>query len=161
MQSTYLMSRKLSLTGRFAITNDAGIPQFEVHGRFGPARKLSVRDMGGAEVAVISRRGLTRRYLILADGQETAVYSRGLFGKRFEIDTPAGLMEARGNFSGRQYSITRGGMSAAAVTQLRTLREQFAVEVADGQNAVLMLAVVLVIETIRNDHRSNGSLASV
>jgi uncharacterized protein YxjI len=150
------MSRRLSLTDRFAITDDAGTPQFEVHGRFGHAKKLSVCDTGGAEVAVISRRGRTKRYLILADGQETTVYSRGFFGRRFEIDSPAGLMEARGNFSGRQYAITRGGMPAAAVTQRRTLREQFTIEVADGQDAVLILAVVLVIEMIRNDRQRSA-----
>jgi uncharacterized protein YxjI len=84
------------------------------------------------------------------------VRPRGFFGRRFEIDSPAGPMETRGNFSGRQYAITRGGMPAAGVTQLRTLREQFAVEVADGEDAVLMLAVVLVIEIIRDDRRRSA-----
>lgn len=96
------------------------------------------------------------RYQILAGGQETTVRPRGFFGRRFEIDSPAGPMEARGNFSGRQYAITRGGMLAAGVTQLRTFREQFAVEVADGEDALLMLAVVLVIEIIRDDRRRSA-----
>jgi hypothetical protein len=43
------------------------------------------------------------------------------------------------------------------VTQLRTFREQFAVDVADGQDAVLMLAVVLAIETIRDARRRSAS----
>jgi uncharacterized protein YxjI len=159
MGSNYLISRKWALTSRFAITNDTGIPQFEVHGRFAFSRKLSVCDIAGAEVAVISRRGLAMRYQILIDGQEITVYPRGFFGKRFEIDSPAGLLEARGNFSGRQYSIARGGMPVAGVTQLRSLREQFAVEVTDGEDAVLMLAVVLVIETIRDDRRRSASAA--
>jgi uncharacterized protein YxjI len=68
-------------------------------------------------------------------------------------------MEARGNFSGRQYSITSSGVQVAAVTQLRTFRERFAVEVAEGQDAVLMLAVVLVIETIRDDRRRQAGAA--
>src|SRR5450755_1934298 len=137
MGSSYLISRKWALTSRFAITDDAGTPQFEVNGRFGFSGKLSVCDMAGTEVAVISRRGLAMRYQILAGGQETTVRPRGFFGRRFEIDSPAGPMETRGNFSGRQYAITRGGMLAAGVTQLRTLREQFAVEVADGEDALL------------------------
>jgi uncharacterized protein YxjI len=154
MGSQYLISRRRALSSRFAITDDTGTPQFEVHGR---SRKLSACDTGGTEVAVISRRGLAMRYRILADGQETTVNPRGFFGRRFEIDSPVGLMEARGNFSGRQYALTRGGMPAAAVTQLGTFREQFAVEVADGQDAVLILAVVLVIETIRRDRRASAS----
>jgi hypothetical protein len=35
------------------------------------------------------------------------------------------------------------------VTQLRTFSERFAVEVSESEDPVLMLAVVLVIETIR------------
>ena len=44
-------------------------------------------------------------------------------------------------------------MPAAAVTQLRPLREQFAVQVTQEEDAVLMLAIVLVIETIRDNLR--------
>jgi uncharacterized protein YxjI len=157
MSSKYLISRRWTLASRFAVTDDAGMPQFEVHGRFALTRKLSVCDIAGTEAAVISRRGLAMRYQILAGGQETTVRPQGFFGRRFEIDSPAGPMEARGNFSGRQYTITRGGMLAAGVTQLRTLREQFAVEVADGEDAVLMLAVVLVIEIIRDDRRRSAA----
>jgi uncharacterized protein YxjI len=153
MSSSYLISRKWALTNQFAITDEAGTPRFEVRGRFGLSSKLSVSDTMGTEVAVISRRGLARRYQILIGGQEITVYPRGFFGKRFEINSPAGLLEARGNFSGRQYSVTRGGLQVAGVTQLRTLRERFAVEVADGEDAALMLAVVLVIEAIRDDRR--------
>jgi len=130
--------------------------QFEVQGRFAFSRKLSVCDTGGAEVAVISRRGLAMRYQIHTGGQEITVSPRGLFGKRFEIDSPAGLLEARGNFSGRQYSITRGGLLVAAVSQLRTIREQFAVDVNDSEDALLMLAVVLVIEIVRDERRSSA-----
>jgi uncharacterized protein YxjI len=153
MGKSYLMSRKWALTDRFAITDSEGIPQFEVRGRFAFTKKLSILDPTGAEVAVISRRALSARYEIAAGGQIASVRTRGFFGQRFESDSPAGLLEARGNFSGRQYSITRGGVQAGAVRQLRTLRERFAIEVEDDEDPLLMLAVVLVIETIRDDRR--------
>jgi hypothetical protein len=43
------------------------------------------------------------------------------------------------------------------VSQQRARRERFAIEVADGEDTVLMLAVVLVIETIRDDRRQTGT----
>jgi uncharacterized protein YxjI len=156
MNSAYLISRKWALNSRFTIANDTGAPQFEVQGRFALSRKLTVSDMAGTEVAVISRRGLAMRYEIMAGGQLTTVRPRGFFGRRFEIDSPAGAMEAHGNFSGRQYAINRGGVLAAGVSQLRSFREQFAVDVAEGEDPVLMLAVVLVIETIRAERRSSA-----
>ena len=97
------------------------------------------------------------RYQILPGGQGPPCLPKGSSaGVLRSTRPPAGSMEARGNFSGRQYAITRDGMLAAAVSQLRALQEQFAVEVADGQDALLMLAVVLVIETIRADRRRSA-----
>jgi uncharacterized protein YxjI len=157
MAANYLISRKWSLADRFAITDVNGAEQFAVEGRFSFTRRLSVRDTTGAEVAVITQRGLGARYEILANGQPTTVRPRGLFGQRFEIDSPAGQLEARGNFSGRQYVVTRGGIQAAAVKQLRTFREKFEVDVGETEDPVLMLAVVLVIETIRDDRRRRAA----
>ncbi len=159
MAANYLISRKWSLANRFAITDSTGTEHFSVEGRLAFSRRLSVRDTTGAEVAVITRRGLSNRYEILAGGQLTTVRPRGFLGQRFEIDSAAGQLEARGNFSGRQYVVTRGGSQAAAVTQLRTFREQFAVEVSETEDPVLMLAVVLVIETIRDDRRRSAAAA--
>lgn len=153
MSASYLISRKWALGNRSVITDDAGLERFVVQGPLAFSGRLSVRDPAGAEVAVISRRGLSGRYEILAGGQLATVRPRGFFGQRFEIDSDGGRLEARGNFSGRQYSVTRDGSPAAAVTQLRTLRQQFAVEVSEREDPVLMLAVVLVIETIRDNRR--------
>jgi uncharacterized protein YxjI len=150
----YLISRKQAFGSLFAIADDAGIPQFEVNGSgVAFSGKLSVCDIAGAEVAVISSPGLGMRHHILTAGREITVSPRGFFGCRFEIDSPAGLLRARGNFSGRQYSITRGGIPVAEVRRLRTLRVQFAVELTGGEDALPLLAVVLAIELIRGERQ--------
>jgi hypothetical protein len=89
----------------------------------------------------------------------TAAYHRGELSDS-QYDTLAEATaesKCAGNFSGRQYSVTRGGVQAAAVTQLRALRERFVIEITDGEDPVLMLAVVLVIETIRDDRRRRAA----
>jgi len=160
MAANYLISRKWSLANRFTITDGAGVEQFSVEGPLAFSGRLAIRDSSGVELAVITRRGFVARYEILARGQLTTVRARGVFGQRFEIDSAAaGQLEARGNFSGRQYVVTRGGSPAAAVNQLRTFREQFAIEVSETEDPVLMLAVVLVIETIRDDRRRSAAAA--
>jgi uncharacterized protein YxjI len=157
MASQYLISRQWSLRTQLTVTDAEGVPKFEVSGRPAFGRKLSIADPAGTELAVLSRSGLARSFQIVAGGHETTVRPRGFFGRRFEIDSPAGPLEARGNFSGREYVIASGDQPAASVTQLRTMRERFAVDVADGQDPVLMLAVVLVIETIRDDRRRSAA----
>jgi uncharacterized protein YxjI len=159
MSQSYLMSRKWSLTDRFAITDEAGITQFEVQGRMSLTARLSIRDASGTEIAAIRKAPFSRRHEIDADGQHATVTSRGFFGRQYEIESAAGHLEARGNFSGRQYVVTRDGSPAATVAQRPGLRERFAIEVADGESSVLMLAVILVIETIR-DQRRRAAAAS-
>jgi uncharacterized protein YxjI len=153
---SYLVTRRWSLGGRLTVQDTEGTPRFEVTGGVTFGRRLSLRDPGGTELAVISRRAFARRYQVLAGGGETTVSPRGLFGRNYEIDSPAGPMEAHGNFSGREYAVTANGLPAVTVTQLRTFRERFAVDVADGQDDVLMLALILVFETAREDRRRHA-----
>lgn len=159
MAQRYLISRKWSLAERFTITDESGAPQFDVQGRFAFGARLSVRTPAGLEVAAITSKALSSRYQILIDGQPTTVRPRGAFRAYYEIVTPAGPLEARGNFSGRRFEVTRGGQIVATVSQQTALRERFSVEVADGENPVLMLAVVLVIEAIRDARRRSAGAA--
>jgi uncharacterized protein YxjI len=156
MGSQYLLTRRWSLGSRFTVEDAEGAPRFEISGRSAFGRRLSVLDTEGTELAVISRGAFGRRYQVLAGGQETTVSPRGLLGRRFEIDSPAGPMEAHGNFSGREYAVTANGLPAVTVTRLRTFRERFAVDVADDQDDVLMLALVLVFETARERRQYAG-----
>ncbi len=151
-----MLSRKWSLTDRFTITDEAGAARFEVRGRF---KRLSLREASGLEVATITGKTLSSQFEILVDGQPTTVRARGVFHARYEIATPAGPLEARGNFSGRTFTVTRGAATVATVSQQRALRERFAIDVADGENPVLMLAVILAIETIRDARRAAAGAA--
>jgi len=154
MPRNYLISRKVSITDRFSITDESGAPQYTVQGRLAFSPQLSLRDPMGTEVATIRRPPFSRRYEVVADGHPATVRPAGAFGRRYEIDSAEGHLAASGNFSGRQYTISRGATTAAAVAQQRGLRERFAVEVADQESPVLMLALILVIETIRDRRRA-------
>jgi hypothetical protein len=57
------------------------------------------------------------------------------------------------------YAVARGGVTVATVSQRPSLRQRFAIEVADGQDPVLMLAVILVIEAIRDQRRDSAGAA--
>ena len=76
-----------------------------------------------------------------------------MLGRRLEINSAVGRLEVLGNFSGPKYSITRDAMPAAALAA----GKQFAVAVADGEDPVLMLAVVLVIANIIAMRQANQS----
>jgi uncharacterized protein YxjI len=152
MSTHYLLARRWALNDKFVITDQGGLPQFEVQGRGTFRQRLSIQDATGAEVALVTRRG-RGKYDIQAGQAQAQVRPRSMFSSKFVVDTSAGQLEARGNFTGRTYQVLRGGSAAATVTQQRSLKERFDVEVADGEDAVLMLAVVLILEVVRDERQ--------
>lgn len=120
--TVYLMSRQGSPASWCEITDNTGTPQFAVSG---DARtRLSMRDAAGVEAAIIRRQALRwkMRYEIDAAGQVFTVSPGDSFGQRFEFDSAAGHLTARGNFSGRRFWVTRAGLQAVATRRLPTLR---------------------------------------
>jgi uncharacterized protein YxjI len=157
--NTYLISRQWALTSKFEITDCAGVPRYEVQNDFSLTRKLVIRDESGRERALIARRGMGARHQITADGKLTTVRPRGFFGAWYEIDSEAGgRLEAHGNFSGRLFDVTRGDTVVAAVRRVRSLREKYEVEIAEGGDPVVLLAAILVIELIRRDRRRAAAM---
>ena len=157
MSTQYLLARKWALTDRFAITDPAGQPQFEVQGRVALRQRLSIRDMAGIEVGAITKAGFRLRYDISAGAVQASVRPRGLFRAGFTVDASTGQLLARGSFTGRNYDVLRGATVVASVSQQRSIRERFAVDVADGEDPVLMLAVILVIEIVRDERRRSAA----
>jgi uncharacterized protein YxjI len=155
VSNDYLISRQWALTSKFEITDEAGVPRYEVQSEFSLTRKMVIRDESGRDRALIARHGLGARHEITADGKLTTVRPRGFLRSWYEIDSEAmGRLEAHGNISGRLYDVTRADAVVAAVRQVRSLREKYEVDIADGGDPVVLLAAILVIELIRGDRRA-------
>ncbi|MGH7670300.1 MAG: LURP-one-related/scramblase family protein, partial [Gemmatimonadaceae bacterium] len=71
-----------------------------------------------------------------------------LFNCRFHVDGPGpDDLEASGNFTDQEYAFTRGDRQVAAVSkQWFTLRDTYGVNIADGEDEVLVLASTVVID---------------
>lgn len=150
MSTTYVIGRPPRRSHTRPITDDSGMPQFEAQYSGRLSTQLSIRDTTGAEVAVISRGGFSARYELLVEGQQITMRPRGFTGRKLEINSTADSLQVIGNYQSRHpFSITRGGMSAATVTP----GKQLTVEIADGEDPVLMLAVALTIASIADDRR--------
>jgi uncharacterized protein YxjI len=152
MPTIYQIARQGSLTPRFAITDETGLPRFEAEGRISSSRRLILRDQAGLEAATIGKRsGFGRTFEVQVGPQLITVRSAGFWRSRVEVTLPGDQLQVVGNISRRQYLVGRGGAAAASVAHQRSWRERFTVEVADGEDAVVMLAIVLAIERIREE----------
>jgi uncharacterized protein YxjI len=148
------MSSRWSFMERFEITDTAGTPRFEARGHLGS--QITLHDAAGREVADIRKHMFSDVHEVYLGGQRVAqVRHAGFFGDHYNIDTVFGQFTARGHFGG-DYSLNQDGMPVASMTRQFSLREKFAIDIAQGQNDVLLLALMLAIEAIhdeRNERR--------
>ena len=153
----YVMKQKLFCWGDdFTIKDDQGRDVFFVDGKaFSIGEKLSFQDMAGNELAFISQKLLAwgPTYEIYRGSELAAVVKKHLFtflNCKFTVDVPGpDDLEAEGNFLDHEYRFTRGGRIVATVSkQWFSWTDTYGVEVADGEDAVLLLASTVVIDMV-------------
>jgi uncharacterized protein YxjI len=150
----FVMSSRWSLMERFEITDGASAPQFEARGHLGS--RISLHDNHGQEVADIRKHVLTDTHEIFVGGQRVAqVRHAGILGDKYDIESAYGHLNARGHFDGGDYTISRDGTPVARMVRRFSLREKFAIDVADTENQVFLLALVLAIEAIHDERRND------
>ncbi len=151
----YVMRQKmLSFGDDFTIRDEDGRDVYRVDGRaLSIGSKLSFEDTAGNELAFISQKLLAwgPTYEIHRGGELAAVVKRELFSfihHRFTVDVPGpDDLEAEGSFTDHEYTFTRGGRTVATVSKRWfSLTDTYGVDVADGEDDVLVLASAVVID---------------
>ena len=151
----YVMKQKLFSWGDdFTIRNEAGKDVYFVDGKaFSIGDKLSFRDMKGNELAFIGQKLLSwgATYEIERGGEVVAVVKKKLFSPlhhRFTVDVPGpDDLEAKGSFTDHEYTFTRGDRTVATVSKKWfTWADTYGVDIADGEDDILVLASTVVID---------------
>ena len=160
----YQMRQKLFCFGDdFTIQNAADEDVFFVDGKvFTIGQKLSFQDLHGKELAFIEQKLLSwgPTYEIRRDGQLAAVLKKHLFTLfrcAFTVDLPGpDDIEAQGGFTDMEYTFTRGAGQVAEVSKRWfNFADTYGVDIADGEDDVLILASALVIAMVcHGDHKS-------
>lgn len=146
------------------ITDGSGRLVFHVDGKaFSLHDRPVTQDPAGQEVAEIHRRlvALTPTYAISRNGEEIAELRTkmfALFGPRFTLDVPSiGELEVRGDLSGHEFTVGRDDRLVATVSKRWvSISDTYAVDVAPGEDDVLLLAGVLAMD-LAQDHARAGT----
>lgn len=156
----YLMKQKLFCFGDdFAIKNEAGEDAFFVDGKaFSFGDKLSFQDLAGNELAFIRQKLLAwgPTYEIHRGGELAAVVKKQLFTFfrcKFTVDVPGpDDLEAKGSFLDQEYTFARGNQAVAEVSKRWfSWSDTYGVDIADGEDDVLILASTVVIDMVCHD----------
>jgi uncharacterized protein YxjI len=155
----YIIREKLLTFGQDStIKDEKGRPVFDVDGKaLSLLNTLVVRDMEKNKVVTIKQKlpSITPTYEIKREGQESAEISKKLispFVDRFTVDI-AGPddLHIKGSMSEHEYTISSKDQVVATVSKgwFKEL-ESYGVDIAPGQDDVLILACVLVLELIED-----------
>lgn len=151
----YVMRQKLlSIGDDFTIKDSEGRDVFFVDGKvlsFGD--KLIFRNGQGEEVARVEEKiiSIGPTWEISRGGRPYATVKKSLFTFlhcKFSVDIPGpDDLEASGNLLDHEYSFTRQGDVVAQVSkQWFSWTDSYGVDVADGEDDVLILACAVVID---------------
>ena len=162
-----LKERIFSLRESYYIRNEQGDNLLEVTGRLiGLRDKLTLRDMGGNEVATVTKHLIALRptYTIARPDQPDATVKKdfiNILREGFSVDMAGGLPDLRiqGDIFEHDYSIARQGVTVAQVAKKWiSLRDSYMVDVADGEDPVLLLACAIVVDRITHEEEDEKEL---
>ena len=157
-----MRQRMLSIGDDYIIENERGEHVFKLDGKALRIRKtILFEDMDGRELCKIQERMMRLRDSMEIegpDGRRLAMVHRAMITplrERWVVDVEDGPdLHAQGNFVEHEYTIERDGDKVAEVSKRWfRVRDTYGVEVAPGENDVLILATTAVIDTMAHPAR--------
>ena len=161
MPTRYKIRQKMfSIGDDFWIENHEGQRVFKVDGKVLRLRKtLIFEDLKGKKLCQIQERWLPIRETMAIDGPEgeqMAVVKKALIAPlrdRWSVNVKNGPdLDVQGNILDHEYAIKQGWNKIAEVSKKwLSLTDTYGVEIEDGQNDILVLAVAIAIDMMAHD----------
>ena len=162
----YIIREKFfRLTEDSMIEGQDGAPIFQVKGKlFSLHHTLVLMDLAGNELATVSKQllSITPKFHITRHGEEAATVRKKLispFVDRFTGDIPGpDDLHVTGSLFEHNFTIERKGSVVATVSKRWVaLTDTYGVETAEGQDDILILAVVLAIDLTEDAEKRSAS----
>jgi uncharacterized protein YxjI len=151
----YVIRERLFRLGEDSdITDENGQPVLHVDGKvLSLHNRLILTDPTGREIGQVHRKlaALRPAYEITLGGKDVAEVRKHLFtpfGERFTIDVPGPSdMEISGDLLSHEFTIDRDGQTVATISKRwLSMTASYAVDVAPGEDDMLILASVLALD---------------
>jgi len=163
MTHTYVLDQALfSIGGDAWIEDEAGNRAFEVDGKaFAIRRTLEILDPSGASLYIINQSlaHVHRTFEIKQGGAVVATIQEALLtflGDRFTIELATGdQLSIQGDWINREFHVTRDGTDVIFVSRsLISLHDRYGIQIADGFDIALGLAIVVALEQMELQGRT-------
>lgn len=163
---TYFLKQKIwTAVDKFTIKDQANRPLFYIKGKFFTiGKKLSFRDMDGNELLYIKQKLLSfeNKYRFYRDSQRVAqmvkkiAFFKNKYVLRIEEEDDIKIV---GDVLDYSYAFIRNGRKVAHVSKkVFSWSDTYRIDVAEGEDDVLILAAAVVIDLVAHNqehHHSN------
>jgi uncharacterized protein YxjI len=160
----YIMRQRVFAIGQdFTINNAAGEPAFKIDGKVRMIKEsLKFRDMQGNLLYKLDEKVIRIREsfdILKPDGQVAAKVYNAIFDpmrERFTIEIPGGEnLMTMGKVIWAQYDILRNRQPVAKISKQFSWigRDQYVVDIVQGEDDCLLLAVTVVIDMMVSNGR--------
>jgi uncharacterized protein YxjI len=158
-----LRQRLLAIGDDFDITDAHGVAVYKVDDRMLRVRQTWVIEtMDGREAITVRRKLIAVRKTaqLLRDGDVVATIRKALISPlrdKFMIDLDAGgELEAKGNILDHEYTISRDDAPVAQISKRWfTIRDTYGIDITDGEDVELMLAIAVAIDDLAREPDEN------
>ena len=161
MTSKYKIRQDLiSIGDDFWIEDEDGRKVFKVDGKVLRIRKTLVfEDANGRRLAQIQERLLTIKDTMViedADGKDIATIKKALiapFRDKWDVKIKNGPdLDVQGNILDHEYTVKQGRNKVAEISKKWfRLTDTYGVEIAPGQNDILILAIAIAVDMMAHD----------
>jgi len=161
MSNRYKIRQKLiSIGDDFWIENEKGQKVFKVDGKALRLRKTLVfEDAKGRKLCQIQERLLAIKDTMViedANGRDVATVKKALIAPlrdKWNVNVKGGDdLVVQGNILDLEYDIRQGRRKVAEVSKKWfTITDTYGVDIAEGQNDILILAVVVAVDMMAHD----------
>ena len=157
-----MRQRLISLGDDFIIENEQGAQVYKVDGKVLRIREtLDFKDMNGNKLCQIQERLLRIKDTMAVEdphGKTVAVVKKALIAPlrdRYTVRIKDGPdMKVTGNILDYEYKITEGGRKVAEISKKWfRLTDTYGVEIAPGEDDVLILAVAVAVDMMSHDEK--------
>jgi uncharacterized protein YxjI len=156
----YVLRQKIfSFGDDFTIKDEQNQDRYFVDGKaISIGDRLVIEDMQGNQLIHIKQKVLSfgKTYEISRGDQKIATVKKKhftLFRDVFDVeDAAAGDLDAEGDFFDREYRFTRDGKTIARVSkQFFSFSDTYGIDINQGEDDVMLLAVAVVIDQCSHD----------
>lgn len=156
----YAVREKIfSIGDDFWVTDEQGAKVFLVDGKVLRIRQtLELKDASGQPLATVRKKLIAMRETmeIEENGEHAATVHKAIFSPlhhKSVVDLAGGgQLEAVGNILDKEFEIRSGGQTLAWISRSWfRLRDTYGVEVAPGQDDVLMVCIAVALDRIHHD----------